>query len=98
MHLFLSATSLSLEHKSLSGSSKSRHNMPKEADVVYSYPSKSTWQRPEHIYTEIGPPELPQRGYKAKNLTDEEELHGDDNSESPMPSTWVWMRCRRIIL
>ena len=65
--------------------------------MMYSYPVKRPWRKKEHIYAEIGPPELPLRGYKDENHTDEEQGHEDGNTEDPMYSTWVWMGCRRII-
>ena len=37
---------------------------PPETDVLYSHPSKRAWRRMEHGYVEIGPPKLPNRGYK----------------------------------
>ena len=37
---------------------------PTTANDIYSHPTKRAWQRTEHVYMEIGPPSLPNRGYK----------------------------------
>ena len=51
---------------------KTRDGVTEEA-VVYSQPTKPLWRRIEHVYTEIGPPGLPTRGYK-NDPSQEEEL------------------------
>ena len=65
---------------------------PTRANDIYSHPTKRAWQRKEHVYMEIGPPSLPNRGYKndwSREETQCQNQHGDIHPAKNLAVLWI---------
>ena len=76
---------------------KTRDSIPQDA-LVYSQPTKRPWRRMEHVYVEIGPPELPTRGYKNDPSEDLYCQGQHDAINGAVTKYGLWMQCKYIAM
>ena len=69
--------------------------------VSYSKPAAQPRRHMEHVYSEVGPPVLPPRGYRDDYMVKEEthaDEHGDSVNASPDSTLWENRKIRYTVL